>query len=67
MVSDTIGEGVPLGQKRGQELEASRSLEQQWSEFQSKMNGPPFVLSVLVKQNKLINTDSKKGGPFILL
>ena len=40
---------ITLGLNRSQKLEPSRNvldLKQQWNEFQKKMDGPPFVLSV---------------------
>ena len=51
-----VGKKVAPDQHRGQELELSHeSLEQKWGEFQNKIDGPLFVLSVLMNQIKFVN------------
>ena len=60
-----LGKRVTLDQNRWQELKLSHeSLEQKWVEFQKKMDGPPFVLSVLVNQIKFTNALCDTGCLF---
>ena len=51
-----IGKRIIFDQNRGQKLKLFHgNLEQKWGEYQNKMDGLPFLLSILINETLFVN------------